>query len=170
MAGTQYITRAGWYRLKEELDYLCTVDRPKTTQAVAEAAALGDRSENAEYLYGKKALRSLDRRITFLRKRLALLRIVDPHPQQAGRVFFGAWVTLLDQQGERLCYRLVGADEFDLRQHWISINVPVARALLGKSVNYLVTLFTPKGKITYRILAIDYQPPKESSPCVVFHE
>lgn len=157
MAGTHYITRAGWQRLKEELDHLWHTARPQATQAVSEAAALGDRSENAEYIYGKKALREIDRRITFLRKRLALLHIVDFHPQQVGKVFFGAWVTLICEQGKTSRYRLVGADEFDLKKNWISINSPVARAVLGKEVNECINLFTPKGKITYRILSIDYQ-------------
>ena len=99
-------------------------ERPKVTQAVSDAAALGDRSENAEYIYGKRRLREIDRRVRFLSKRLEVLQIVDYHPKQEGKVFFGAWVELEDEEGEVKQYRLVGCDEFDPAKNWISIDSP----------------------------------------------
>lgn len=152
-----YITREGWDNLKQELKFLWREERPKVTQAVSEAAALGDRSENAEYIYGKKRLREIDRRIRFLSKRLEVLKIVDPDPRQEGRVYFGAWVKLQDENGGIKVFRLVGADEFNPAKKWISINSPVARELLGKQIDDEVTVNTPNGIITYWILEINYQ-------------
>ncbi len=152
-----YITREGWDNLKQELKFLWREERPKVTQAVSEAAALGDRSENAEYIYGKKRLREIDRRIRFLSKRLEVLKIVDPDPRQEGRVYFGAWVKLQDENGGIKVFRLVGPDEFNPAKKWISINSPVARELLGKQIDDEVTVNTPNGIITYWILEINYQ-------------
>lgn len=152
-----YITREGWDNLKQELKFLWREERPKATQAVSEAAALGDRSENAEYIYGKKRLREIDRRIRFLSKRLEVLKIVDPNPRQEGRVYFGAWVKLQDENGGIKVFRLVGPDEFNPAKKWISINSPVARELLGKQIDDEVTVNTPNGIITYWILEINYQ-------------
>lgn len=152
-----YITREGWDNLKQELKFLWREERPKVTQAVSEAAALGDRSENAEYIYGKKRLREIDRRIRFLSKRLEVLKIVDPDPRQEGRVYFGAWVKLQDENGGIKVFRLVGPDEFNPAKKWISINSPVARKLLGKQIDDEVTVNTPNGIITYWILEINYQ-------------
>lgn len=152
-----YITREGWNKLEKELKFLWREERPKVTQAVSEAAALGDRSENAEYIYGKKRLREIDRRIRFLSKRLEVLKIVDPDPRQEGRVYFGAWVKVQDENGVIKVFRLVGADEFNPIKKWISINSPVARELLGKQIDDEVTVNTPNGIITYRILEINYQ-------------
>ncbi|MGL5799757.1 MAG: transcription elongation factor GreB [Plesiomonas sp.] len=154
-----YITREGWLALDKELKYLWKIERPQVTQAVSEAAAMGDRSENAEYIYGKKRLREIDRRVRFLSKRLDILKIIDPSPQQEGKVFFGAWVTLENEQGVESCYRIVGADEFDPAKNWISINSPVARALIGKVVDDEIVVETPSGSVSYLVLAICYQPP-----------
>lgn len=152
-----YITREGWDNLKQELKFLSREERPKVTQAVSEAAALGDRSENAEYIYGKKRLREIDRRIRSLSKRLEVLKIVDPDPRQEGRVYFGAWVKLQDENGGIKVFRLVGPDEFNPPKKWISINSPVAKELLGKQIDDEVTVNTPNGIITYWILEINYQ-------------
>ncbi|HGJ5890690.1 MAG TPA: transcription elongation factor GreB [Arsenophonus apicola] len=157
MVKNNYITREGWNNLEKELKFLWRKERPKVTQAVSEAAALGDRSENAEYIYGKKRLREIDRRIRFLSKRLEVLKIVDPDPRQEGRVYFGAWVKLQDENGVIKVFRLVGPDEFNPIKKWISINSPVARELLGKQIDDEVTVNTPNGIITYWILEINYQ-------------
>lgn len=156
MVKSDYITREGWQLLDVELKYLWREERPRVTQAVSEAAAMGDRSENAEYIYGKKRLREIDRRIRFLSKRLDVLKIVDPSPQQEGKVYFGAWVRVENEQQEEQIFRLVGPDEFDPAEKWISIDSPVARALIGKKIDDEITVQTPKGEITYRILAIAY--------------
>lgn len=127
------------------------------TQAVSEAAALGDRSENAEYIYGKKRLREIDRRVRFLSKRLDELQVVYPSPQQAGKVFFGAWVELEDgDSGEVVKYRIVGPDEFDPEVGAISVDSPVARALLGKALNQTVRVETPKGSRHFIVLDVSY--------------
>jgi transcription elongation factor GreB len=158
MAKTNYITREGYLALDRELKYLWKEERPRVTQAVSEAAALGDRSENAEYIYGKRRLREIDRRVRFLAKRLEVLKIVDPDPRQEGRVFFGAWVKLEDENGIEYHYRLVGPDEFDPAKKWISIDSPVARALIGHYVDDEIRVKTPNGEVTYYLLAISYQP------------
>lgn len=144
--------------LDQELKYLWKVERPQVTQAVSEAAAMGDRSENAEYIYGKKRLREIDRRVRFLSKRLDELKIVDPSPQQEGKVFFGAWVRLENDAGAEKVYRIVGADEFDPAKNWISINSPVARALIGKTLDDEIEVNTPSGQVSYLVLEISYQP------------
>lgn len=117
-----YITREGWSTLEKELKFLWREERPKVTRAVSEAAAQGDRSENAEYIYGKKRLREIDRRIRFLSKSLEVLKIVDPDPRQEGRAYFGAWLKLQDESGSINVFRLVGPDEFNPSKKWISIN------------------------------------------------
>lgn len=152
----EYITPAGAERLRSELDWLWRVQRPRVTQAVSEAAAQGDRSENAEYIYGKKQLREIDRRIRFLTKRLEVLSIVDRLPADTSRVFFGAWVRLETEQGEQCVYRIVGADESDAEQGWISINSPLARALLKKTVDDEVLVVSPQGLATYTVIEIRY--------------
>jgi len=143
--------------LDRELKYLWKEERPRVTQAVSDAAALGDRSENAEYIYGKRRLREIDRRVRFLTKRLETLTIVDPDPRQEGKVFFGAWVKLEDESGELHIYRIVGADEFDPKKNWISINSPVARALIGHKIDDEISVVTPNGKTYYVIVDISYQ-------------
>jgi transcription elongation factor GreB len=153
-----YITPQGAQRLREELDYLWRIKRPQVTQAVSEAAAQGDRSENAEYLYGKKQLREIDRRIRFLQKRLDELVVVDRAPADTSRVFFGAWVRLENEAGEVVEYRIVGPDEFDLEKGLISIDSPLARALLKKAVEDEVRVQLPAGETLYTILEIRYPP------------
>lgn len=158
MAKSNYITREGWEALDRELKFLWRIERPTVTQAVSEAAAMGDRSENAEYIYGKRRLREIDRRIRFLTKRLDVLTIIDTTPTQKDKVFFGAWVRLENEKSEVKVYRLVGPDEFDPTKGWISIDSPVARALIGKQLDDEISVFTPSGKMLYWILAISYQP------------
>lgn len=158
MTKSLLITREGWDTLDKELKYLWKEERPRVTQSVSEAAAQGDRSENAEYIYGKKRLREIDRRIRFLSKRLDQLRIIEPDPRQEGRVFFGAWVKLEDENENIRIFRIVGADEFNPAKQWISIDSPVARALIGKQVDDEITVNTPGGQVTYFILEISYQP------------
>lgn len=156
MAKSNYITREGYLALDRELKYLWKEERPIVTQAVSEAAAMGDRSENAEYIYGKRRLREIDRRVRFLTKRLEALTVVEPNPAQEGKVFFGAWVKLEDEQGHLKIYRIVGPDEFDPKKNWISIDSPVARSLIGHKVDDEITVNTPNGKAYYYILAIYY--------------
>jgi len=156
-SGSRYITAEGAARLRAELDELWRVKRPAVTRAVAEAAAQGDRSENAEYTYGKKQLREIDRRVRFLRKRLDELVVVRDVPQDRSRVFFGAWVRIEDAAGQRAVYRIVGPDEFDPERHWISMDSPVGRALLGKRVDDAIRVRSPRGEIEYCILEIGYE-------------
>ncbi|MGM0563097.1 MAG: transcription elongation factor GreB [Pseudomonadota bacterium] len=157
MTRSRYITRAGFDRLERELRYLWKEERPRVTQAVSEAAALGDRSENAEYIYGKKRLREIDRRVRFLSKRLDELQVVYPDSQQQGKVFFGARVALEDiDTGDIEHYRIVGPDEFDTATECISVDAPVARALLGKSVDDEVSVQTPSGRRHFYITGIEY--------------
>src|SRR5450432_82128 len=127
-----YITPDGANKLRTELAQLWTVERPRVTQEVADAAAQGDRSENAEYIYGKRRLREIDRRVRFLTKRLDAVTIVSEPPSDPSRAFFGAWITIEDDDGTEATYRIVGPDESDLDKGWISMDAPVARALLGK--------------------------------------
>ena len=152
-----YITPEGARRLREELDQLWTVERPRVTQEVADAAAQGDRSENAEYIYGKRRLREIDRRVRFLSKRLDELVVVSEAPSDPSRVFFGAWVRLEDEEGEEVEYRIVGPDEFDVDKGWISLDAPVAKALMGKREGDEVTVMRPKGETMYTVLEVRYQ-------------
>lgn len=156
---TAYITPTGHTRLKKELDFLWRVKRPQITQAVSEAAAQGDRSENAEYIYGKKQLREIDRRVRYLRKRLDKLVIVNQLPSDTNKVYFGAWVLLEDDAGKETTYRIVGPDEFDLKQGLISMDAPLAKALLGKQRDDEVVVMTPEGERTYWVINIQYQSP-----------
>ena len=153
---SRHITPEGAKKLRAELDQLWTVERPRVTQEVADAAAQGDRSENAEYIYGKRRLREIDRRVRFLSKRLDDLTVVTESPTDPGRVFFGAYVTIEDDDGEQRTYRIVGGDESDTDKGWISIDSPVARACLGKRCDDTVTVRAPRGDIAYTILAIRY--------------
>ena len=157
MAKSNYITRQGWNELDQELKFLWKDERPKITQAVSDAAALGDRSENAEYIYGKRRLREIDRRVRFLTKRLEVLQIVNYNPKQEGKVFFGAWVELENEDGEIKQYRIVGCDEFAPAKNWISIDSPVARALIGKTLDDEVRVETPSGIITLYVNKIWYE-------------
>jgi transcription elongation factor GreB len=151
-----YITPDGAKKLRTELEQLWTVERPRVTQVVADAAAQGDRSENAEYIYGKRRLREIDRRVRFLSKRLDALTVVTEPPTDSRRAFFGAWVTLEDEGGEEVTYRIVGPDESDVDKGWISMDAPVAKALLGKRDGDDVLVRRPKGDITYTIVGIRY--------------
>src|SRR5690606_14691013 len=154
--GSKFITPAGAQRLQDELNHLWRVLRPQVTQAVQEAAAQGDRSENAEYIYGKRQLREIDRRVRFLRQRLDGMVIVSQPPTDSRKVYFGAWVTLEDDAGECHDYRIVGPDEFDAGQGWISMDAPLARALLGKALDDEVRVMLPSGETTYVITDIRY--------------
>ena len=157
-ARLEYITVEGHRKISEELDRLLRVERPKVVKGVADAAAEGDRSENAEYIYGKKKLREIDKRIEFLTKRLDKLTVVtDVPPDGTTKIFFGAWVELEDEDGKVSTYRIVGADESDADRGFISIDSPVARALLGKSVRDEVTVRRPKGEVTFAILTVRYR-------------
>jgi transcription elongation factor GreB len=155
-AGSQYITPDGARRLREELDQLWRIERPNVTQAVSEAAAQGDRSENAEYTYGKRRLREIDRRVRFLRKRLDGMVIVDQPPADQTRVFFGAWVLLESDSGERSRYRIVGPDEIDMAPGHISMDSPLGRALLRKRLDDEVTVELPSGSRTFVIVQVEY--------------
>lgn len=152
-----YITAEGYRRLDEELKYLWKVKRPEVTKAVQEAAAQGDRSENAEYIYGKKQLREIDRRVRFLAKRLDAMTVVDRLPADRSRVFFGARVTLENESGVQSCYRIVGPDETDHAPGYISIDAPLARALLKKQVDDEVIVNTPSGEQVYYVTGIAYE-------------
>lgn len=154
--GSNYITPEGADTLKQELDYLWREKRPEVTRSVSEAAAQGDRSENAEYIYGKKQLREIDRRVRFLRKRLEHLNIVDHKPSDTSRIFFGAWVELEDEDGKLYKYRIVGPDEFDLKKGLISIDSPMARALLKKQVDDEIETGIGEHLRQYYIVSIAY--------------
>lgn len=154
---TNLISRQGYQQLHQELDQLWRVQRPEVTQKVSWAASLGDRSENADYQYNKKQLREIDRRVRFLRKRLEVLRPVDYAPEQEGRVFFGAWVEVENDDGEKRRFRIVGPDEIYGRRDYISIDAPMARALLKKQVDDEVVVATPTGNKRWYINAIEYE-------------
>ena len=142
MKRSNYITRAGWDRLDKELKYLWKEERPLITKSVSEAAAQGDRSENAEYIYGKRRLREIDRRVRFLVKRTEDLTIVYYDAKQEGKVYFGAWVSLINEDDKELTYRVVGPDEWDVKKGEISLDSPMARALIGKCVDDEVVVQT----------------------------
>lgn len=161
--GSKYITPEGYRKLNEELQHLWKVRRPEITRSVQEAAAQGDRSENAEYIYGKKMLREIDRRVRFLARRLDDMVVVDRLPEDTGRIFFGAWVTLEDEDsGEIKEYRIVGPDEIDPTGNYISVDSPMARALLKKQVDDEAVVVTPSGERCLSVLAIRYQEPGRS--------
>ena len=155
-AGTALITPEGEARMRAEFHELWHVRRPQVTQAVSEAAAQGDRSENAEYTYGKKMLREIDSRVRFLTKRLEALKVVSEKPSDPNKVYFGAWVTVEDEDGKEARYRIVGPDELDLRQNLISIDSPLARALIGKALDAEVSVQTPTGEKRVYIVDIAY--------------
>jgi len=156
---SNYITKEGFRVLEAELDQLWRVERPRVTREVSIAAAHGDRSENAEYIYGKKRLREIDSRLRFLQKRIDELVVVEASPDQEERVFFGAWVTLEDEEGEEHTYRIVGPDEFDPARRWVSMDSPVGRALLGKRIDDVVEVRRPRGDASFRVTDIRYADP-----------
>ena len=154
---TNLITREGYLQLQQEHDHLWNVKRPEVTKIVSWAASLGDRSENADYIYGKKRLREIDRRIRFLTKRVDDLNVVETGPRKEDdRIYFGAWVTIEDEEGERQRYQLVGPDEFDAHKGRISVDSPVGRALMGRRLGDEVVVRRPKGETVYEVIAITY--------------
>ncbi|WP_101759927.1 transcription elongation factor GreB [Oceanicoccus sp. KOV_DT_Chl] len=153
---TNLITREGYAALKKELDFLWREERPEVTKKVSWAASLGDRSENADYQYNKKRLREIDRRVRYLRKRIEDAQIVDYSPQQDGKVFFGAWVEIENDAGESLRFRIVGVDEIYERKDYISIDSPMARALVKKSVDDEAVVPTPSGDVSWYVTNISY--------------
>jgi transcription elongation factor GreB len=155
--GSKYITPEGEQALRDELHQLWKVERPVVTLAVHEAAKNGDRSENGDYIYGKKRLREIDSRVRFLNKRLDEVEVVDRPPADTGKVFFGAWVTLEDEAGEEQCWRIVGPDEFDIGNGKLSMDSPMARATLGKTLDDKVLVATPTGQQLFYITAISYR-------------
>ena len=158
MSDKIYITPEGARRLRDELNELWRVTRPAVTKNVSDAAALGDRSENADYIYGKKRLREIDKRIHYLTKRLDNLQIVDRYPDNKETVYFGAWIRLESEDGEIKNIRIVGSDEFDPKKGWISIESPMAKSLIGKKLGAQISLDLPSKRIDYEILDIHYEP------------
>jgi transcription elongation factor GreB len=165
LPGSKYITPEGAKRLQDELDQLWHDERPRVTQAVSEAAAQGDRSENAEYTYGKKRLHEIDRRVRFLRKRLEGMAIVDPAANLARRVpkrvYFGAWVQIESSLGALRWHRIVGPDEFDMHTDYISMDSPLGRCLMGKGQGDEVSVELPGGAATFTVASVSYafKPP-----------
>jgi transcription elongation factor GreB len=155
--GSKYITPQGERRLRAELEQLWREERPRVTQAVSAAAAQGDRSENAEYTYGKRRLREIDRRVRFLRQRLEGMVVVSQPPADPRRVFFGAWVELEAEDGARARHRIVGPDEFDLAPGYISMDSPLGRALLSRRLDEEVSVAAPGGSRVFVIVAIEYE-------------
>jgi transcription elongation factor GreB len=160
--GSQYATAEGARRLREELDWLWRIHRPQITRAVAEAAAQGDRSENAEYIYGKKQLREIDRRVRYLRKRLDGLVVVNRPPDDRSRIFFGAWVRLEDEDGAEIEVRIVGPDEIDPARRYVSMDSPLARALMGRRRDDEVSVEVPGGRRTYAVTGLRYDEDETS--------
>jgi transcription elongation factor GreB len=156
--GSKFATAEGARRLREELDHLWRVHRPQVTRAVSEAAAQGDRSENAEYIYGKKQLREIDRRVRFLRQRLEGLVVVTRPPDDRTRVFFGAWVRIEDDEGHETELRIVGPDEIDPARHYVSMDSPLARALMRRQSGDEFTVEVPGGTRSYVVTEVRYEP------------
>lgn len=154
-----YITPEGAAALTAELKHLWKVERPEVTNAVHEAAKNGDRSENGDYIYGKRRLREIDRRVRYLSKRLDALTIVDRIPDNTDKIYFGAWVTLEKEDGSEVTYRIVGPDEFNLREGKISMDSPLARSLLGKQVDDEVSVTTTEKTDYYWVASITYTDP-----------
>ena len=151
-----YITPGGLKKLREELDHFLNKERPQVTATVAWAAGNGDRSENADYIYGKRRLREIDRRIRFLTKRIESAMVVDPAEQKGNQIFFCATVTVEEDEGTKKTYVIVGEDEIDLKKSWISWRSPLARSLFKAKTGDLVTVRTPKGIRELEVLDIRY--------------
>ena len=158
MSEKHYISQVGFDALAAEVEHLMTVERPRVVRNVADAAAEGDRSENAEYIYGKKRLREIDRRVEFLTKRLDVYEVV-PLPMQTDRIRLLSWAELETEEGETKYFRIVGADETNADAGEISWKSPVGRALLGKAIDDEVTVRTPRGLLTYTVLDILTEKP-----------
>ena len=152
-----YITPEGIEALRAEVQQLWKVERPVVTETVHQAALNGDRSENGDYIYGKQRLREIDRRVRYLSKRIEDVTIVEYSPKQEGKVFFGAWVTLENEQEETATYRIVGADELDTKKGYISVDSPMAKAMIGKCVDDEISVKTPEGIMEWWIIEIKYQ-------------
>lgn len=148
--------REGYERLKEEYHQLYSVRRPEVVRALSAAAAEGDRSENAEYIYRKKELREIDRRVQYLQKRIPALNVVDTKPGDPTRVFFGAWIEIADDKGDEKAYRIVGPDEADATRSYISLDSPLARALLKRKEGDVVTAELPGGPSEIEIVKVRY--------------
>lgn len=153
---SKYITPEGKHRLADELDFLWKKRRPEVTKALSAAAAEGDRSENAEYIYRKKELREIDARVRHLRKRLDGIVVVDRIPDDPHKIYFGAWVRLVDDGGNEVVYRIVGPDEFEPKLGYISMDSPLGKALLGKALDDEFEAELPEGKASYSIVEISY--------------
>ncbi len=158
MTDKVYVTPEGARRLRDELNQLWRVTRPEVTKNVSDAAALGDRSENADYIYGKKRLREIDKRIRYLTKRLDNLEIVDRTPEATDTIYFGAWVRVEDEDGKISELRIVGSDEFDPALGWISLDSPMAKSLLGKKKDTSVLVNLPAGQSELFIVDVSYTP------------
>lgn len=156
---SNYLTAEGESRLRQELDFLWRDERPKVTSQVSDAAALGDRSENAEYIYGKKRLREIDRRVRYLSNRLEDAVVVKTVPDNTNKVYFGAWVCLEDEDGQIHDYRIVGPDEVGDKPGYISMDAPLGKILLGKQLDDDIKLSTPAGPKQYCITKIRYIMP-----------
>jgi transcription elongation factor GreB len=156
VSNPNYITKLGARRLSEELGHLRTVERPRVVTEVADAAAQGDRSENAEYIYGKKRLREIDRRMRYLTKRLESAVVVEPAEQKGDKIFFGATVDVEDDDGAALVYVIVGEDESDGKRRHVSWRSPIGRALLGRRAGDVVTVPRPIGDLELSIVAVRY--------------
>ncbi len=161
MPGGRYITPEGFRRIAAEHERIWSVERPRIVAEVEAAAALGDRSENAEYIYGKKKLRELDGRLRHLSLKLDALTVVHPKPHPDGRAFFGAWVTVEHEDGEERTYRLVGPDEFDAGRGLISVDAPLGRALLGRREGDTAVVVRPVGAATLTVVAVRWVEPAE---------
>jgi len=157
----RYITPAGFKKIAAEHERIWTVLRPRIVAEVEAAAALGDRSENAEYIYGKKKLRELDRRLRFLSERLDELTVVEPKPHPTGKAYFGAWVAVEDEAGDERVYRLVGPDETDAPAGWISVDAPLGHALLGKAEGDVVQVQRPAGTTEVTVVEVSWAVPEE---------
>lgn len=155
--GSFYITPEGEKALRDEVYQLWKVERPQVTAVVSEAAKNGDRSENGDYIYGKRRLREIDSRVGFLTRRLDKLEVVDRIPDNQNKVYFGAWVTVEEEDGSENTYRIVGPDEFDLSLGKLSMDSPMAKALLGKSVGDEIVFKTPDGERVLYISKVQYK-------------
>ncbi len=162
---SKYITPEGYERYRDELRFLWEEERPQVTQGVADAAAEGDRSENAEYIYGKKRLRAIDRRVRFLMKRLEELEVVENGARKsATKVFFGAWVRVIDDEEQERLFRIVGPDEHDMHPLYVSMDAPIGRCLLGKEEGDEAIIRRPKGDIEWEVDEVFYHWPEGVEP------
>ncbi len=157
----RYITPEGFRRIAEEHERIWSVERPRIVAEVEAAAALGDRSENAEYLYGKRKLRELDRRLRFLSERMDALTVVEPSARRDGRAYFGAWVTVEHEDGDERTYRLVGPDESDAARGLLSVDAPLGRALLGRREGDTAVVQRPAGAVEITVVEICWVRPEE---------